>query len=96
MSQGRSYYLDFYTLYRKLQRATCKPVMNKHSLVIYAPNLPQQPTRQEQSSALPCRMHAFHFNVYEPRQDLLLAFLHFQLPFSFVRADNLEDNQNTE
>lgn len=63
---------------------------------MFAPNLAQQPARQQQSSASPCRMHDFHFNVCELRQDLLFVSSHFQLPFSFVRTDSLEDNQNTK
>lgn len=78
-----------------LQRAPGKPEVNKHSLVMFAPNLPLQCVRQERSSASLCRMRAFHFNVCELRQNLLFVSSHFQLPFSFVRTDNLEDNQNT-
>lgn len=70
--------------------------MNKHSLVMFAPYLPLQLVRREQNSAFPCRMRVFHFNACELRQDLLFVSSHFQLPFSFVRTDNLEDNQNTE
>lgn len=63
---------------------------------MFAANLLLQYVRQEQSSASLCRMRAFHFNVCELRWNLLFVSSHFQLPFSFVWTDNIEDNQNTE